>query len=799
MAIKEHVQVHRLYSSSSVRIIRLSVLVILLVMVLFDLTQSVLPKLPLFFLSLGIMWEVYFHFSLSRIDQGISVSRNTSGNPIRSFSHAALDSYYVDNTTENVLRGLLHFPQVQFMLDHIGLASADIQIHDVPLQTLAEKAFVITGTVQGNLVTTMDVFTAYLILTEPETKLLFTHEVKERDLLEVLKWARMYAQYEDTFVRPQVYEGDGFAEQLVDGWTPETEKYTTEYSVSSASSYRGMIGRESDYELFQSALLKSESRNVLLVGEAGVGKEKMLATFAYDSHAGTLDSSLNHKKIITLLVGPLVAGTTDRAELESRLQAVIAELSHASNIILYIPELQEIVGDSSYNINLSGALLPYLKDGALPIIASLTPENYKRYVEKSSLQEVFTTISLSEPDIEVVKQILCMHVLSREQRLAVIIPIQTIDTIIKLSKKYLPDDVLPGSAVRLLEDSVQGHKVTSHELHHKQIVTSEDITHIVESKVHAPIAAPQKEEKALLLHLDQKLHERVIGQKAAIASIADAIKRVRSGVSDHVRPVSFLFLGPTGVGKTETAKALAAVYFGGEDHMIRLDMSEYVDTDSVNRLLGAPPGAGDERGELTEKVHDNPYMLLLLDEFEKAHPSILDLFLQVLSDGRLTDNKGRTVSFTDTIIIATSNAGSMLIQDAIQQHKSLDSTFHESLIKQLETEHIFKPELLNRFDGVITFNPLTEEELVVIVTLLLKEVTASMAEKDITVVFDREVIEHIARDGADPQFGARPLKRYIQDTVEDTLATLTLEEKISRGDIVHFILGADGKITTMAA
>ena len=315
----------------------------------------------------------------------------------------------------------------------------------------------------------------------------------------------------------------------------------------------------------------------------------------------------------------------------------------------------------------------------------------------------------------------------------------------------------------------------------KRILTEEEVIKIVEGKAHVALAAPTEGEKSLLLHLEDELHKNIIGQDQAITALAQALRRLRSGINEQTRPTSFLFLGPTGVGKTETAKTLADLYYGGNKSMIRLDMSEYSDESGEKRLLGATPGEGDGRGELTEKVRDNPNSLILLDEFEKAHPRILDLFLQVFEDGRLTDNKGKTVSFVNCIIIATSNAGSSFISDEIKNGKNIDN---KKLLDYLQAQHLFKPELLNRFDEVVVFRPLVLTEINDITKLLLTDLHARMQEQDIQLSFNEDVIAKVTKDGFDQQYGARPIKRYIQDTLEDLLSQKLLSNEIKRGDKV---------------
>lgn len=791
----EHVHLHRFYSSAVVRLLRLLFFSGLLAILVFSFTLGQYPKLALFIFSCFIMWEIFFHFSLSRFTPQVSVKETGGKNIFSSLTHEALDSF-VSATSTEIVGKLLQFPQVRFLLDRAALSQQDIPVESLTQETWLKEAYRLTLAVQGTYITTMDLMAAYLLLLEPKTKLLFSRELKPIDLEAMLIWARMTYPHEELPKEPGVHiVGNGVGEALISGWTPETKNYTTDFTSLALRTGYSIIGREKEYHALINALTKPEMNNVLLIGEVGAGKEKLVEAFAMDSFAGKLPPRVNHKRIITLMVGPLLAGAENRAELEERLQAIVAELSHAGNIILSIPELQEVMGESSYNLNLSGALLPYLKNSNLPIIATMTPGNYKTYMEKNGLREVFSVIELREPDVDVARKMLYKKIPEFERNIDVIIPYRTLKSALLYAPKYLPDDVLPGSAIRLLADAAQNTEGATM-LHEQRVVMPEAIIAQVEGKVHAAVAAPEKEEKELLLSLEQKLHERIIGQSEAISVISDALRRLRSGVTQHDRPVSFLFLGPTGVGKTETAKALADLYFGGEEKILRLDMSEYTDEAGVRRLLGAVPGSGDERGELTDKIHDNPYTLVLLDEFEKAHPKILDLFLQILADGRLTDNKGRTVSFSNAIIIATSNAGSEFIREAVQKGIGIDASFQKQLLDYLQTTNLFKPELLNRFDAVVTFEPLSLSQIQDVAKLMLAEVKKRLGAQDITVVFDEKVIALVAKNGYDEEFGARPLRRYIQDTIEDAIAKRELEDSLKRGSTITFAVDGSGNITS---
>lgn len=433
----------------------------------------------------------------------------------------------------------------------------------------------------------------------------------------------------------------------------------------------------------------------------------------------------------------------------------------------------------------------------MPIIATITNGNFKAYVQENPIHEVFTVVKLEPPDLDIAIKMLFQKAVSIESRYSVSISYKAILAAMEYAHVYMQDGVLPGSAVTLLADTANTVSLAKQgvvRVGKKKLVTAEQIKKIVEEKTHVAVGAPDREESQKLLHLEELLHNRVIGQNEAISVISEALRRVRSGLKIGTRPISFLFLGPTGVGKTETAKALAQQYFGGEEKIIRLDMSEYTDDTGVKRLLGALPGEGQERGELTDKIHDHPFSLVLLDEFEKAHAKILDLFLQIFEDGRLTDNKGRTVSFSNAIVIATSNAGSEFIREEVKSGSAKQADFQRRLLEILQAQHIFKPELLNRFDAIVTFTPLGENEVRSVVKLMLSTLEKKLLEQDITLVVSDEVVAEISQKGFDEQFGARPLRRYIQDTLEDAIASMKLANEIGRGNTVTVSVGEAGAL-----
>ncbi len=767
--------------------IRLLGVFFLMLLALSQLSHNTFPKFPLFFLGIFLMIEVFYRYKISRVFPSVSLPTNT-GDINQSCTQPVLYAFLTKLTTPGIITDILRFEQARFILEKAGIAQKELTFISLPPEDLKRYAAETAKSLHGTFVTIMDVMAAYLLMTEEQTKLLFAKKLKPEDLLHILQWSRIEYSSEETPKKVRVhFEGGGIGEALTTGWTLETKKYTRDITSGLVRTQPSLVGRELEFKTMVDALLKTENNNVLLIGEPGIGKENLVSAFAYASYVGSVPAPVQNKQVLELMIGPLIAGTSDRSNLESRLQAIIEEVSHAGNVILYIPELQNMLGSSSFNIDLSGALLPYLKDGIIPIIATVTKGNYKTYLEQNPLKEVFELIKLDEPDKQTATFMLFDKTHTIEWHNRVIITYRALITAIGYANRYVDDGALPGSAVTLLEDTANTlslSKIPYFDRTRKKLVLDDYVLKKIEEKTKIAVSAPNDAEKDLLLHLEDRLHERVIDQVEGITVIAEAMRRLRSGLASSTRPISFLFLGPTGVGKTETAKALADLYYGGEDNMIRLDMSEYSDQDGVRRLLGAAPGEGTERGELTDKIHDHPASLVLLDEFEKANTKIHDLFLQVLEDGRLTDNKGRTVSFINSIIIATSNAGAEFIREEIKKGTAVDKQFQQRLLDYLQTLKLFRPEFLNRFDDVVTFKPLGKSEVFKIAQLMLQSLAKKLLEKDINARFDDKLLTKIAMDGVNEEFGARPLRRFIQDNIEDIISQKMLKDEIKRGSSV---------------
>lgn len=518
-------------------------------------------------------------------------------------------------------------------------------------------------------------------------------------------------------------------------------------------------------------LSQSSGRNIILVGPPGSGKSALIRHLGKLIVSGDAPPALATKRIVVLDLTKLLSGIKTQGELAERIKEIFEEVSFAQNVILVIEEIHELgMGEVGANFNLYSLMENYLEEDAFQFIATTESENYSKVLEKNaSLVRIFRKVEVESASSMDTLNILEYRSIEAQRKSKVKVTFIALKTIVELSQKFIRDRVLPDSAVSVLKE-VLAEPVYGW-------VTKEVVKKVISQRVKVPMVDVGNLDKGKMLNLEEELHGRLIGQEQAVKAVSDALRRSATGLSGSGRPIgSFLFVGPTGVGKTELAKTLAEVYFKTEGAFLRFDMSEYQNPESIVRLIG---GVG-EGGLLTEAIRNKPYALLLLDEFEKAHEKILTLFLQVLDEGRLTDGAGRVVSFQNTIIIATSNAGSLLIAQGIKQGKSLeviDKEVNDELLK------IFKPELVNRFDEVVLFKPLSQEELQKIVFIKLSALQKQMRDQGYLVEFAPELMSELAKKGFDPVLGARPLRRLIQDTLEAKLSRLILENKLNKGEV----------------
>ena len=622
-----------------------------------------------------------------------------------------------------------------------------------------------------------------------------------------------------------------------------------------------VIGRDDAIERVVQILSRRSKNNPCLIGEPGVGKTAVAEGLAQKIVSGAVPEILKNKKVITLDMSSMIAGAKYRGEFEERLKKAMEEIHKAGNIILFIDELHTIIGAGAAEgaIDAANILKPALARGEIQVIGATTLEEYRKYVEKdAALERRFQPITLSEPTVEESIQILKGIRDKYEAHHRVKITDKAIEAAVNMSVRYISDRFLPDKAIDLvdeaasririktltappdvkdLEDRISGikkekeaaitvqdyekaaklrdeEKALSEELDATKknweksnstaetVVTENEIAEIISMWTGVPVKAIEETESERLLKLEEILHKRVVGQAEAVTAVSKAIRRGRVGLKDPKRPIgSFIFLGPTGVGKTELSKALAEAMFGDEDAMIRIDMSEYMEKHTVSRLVGSPPGyvGYEEGGQLTEKVRRKPYSVVLFDEIEKAHPDVFNMLLQILEDGILTDSQGRRVDFRNTVIIMTSNLGANRI---VEQKKSLGFSAgeadadrdYEQIKSEVmsEVKQAFRPEFLNRLDEMIVFHRLDTDDIRAIAEKMLDTLKNRLADNKIEAEFTEDAIAKIAAEGFDPVYGARPIRRVIQTGVEDMIAERMLEGKVAAGDKIKVTV-IDGK------
>jgi ATP-dependent Clp protease ATP-binding subunit ClpC len=533
---------------------------------------------------------------------------------------------------------------------------------------------------------------------------------------------------------------------------------------------------------------ESGYNGILLVGPTGVGKGAIIDGIAQLMVQENVPKFLQDKRLVELDAARLISGVTPE-QAEGRLVEMVDEVNRAGNIVLFIDNVETICGITSGNegsLDLSEVLANAIERKEIFCFAAATDKNYSQFLENRSLANVMAKIDIKEPVGNQAIQIIESKIGYLEGKYNVYFSYNAIEHAVKLTSQYIHDKYLPEKAIIVLE---QVAAQVSKKRGRQRLVSHEDIARVVSEITGIPVTKISETESKVLLHLEDKIHERMIDQEEAVQMVSASLRRARAGMREGKRPIAnFLFLGPTGVGKTELAKAVADIYFGNEKYMIRVDMSEYQHADSIPKMIGDERGA---IGYLTEAVRKQPFSLVLLDEFEKAHPQILNLFLQVMDDGRLTDGQGRTIDFTNAIIIATSNAGSLFIQEQIRAGVKIVQIKEALINEHLNT--IMKPELVNRFDGVIVFKPLAKEDVIQIARLMLNKTKKMLETKGISLNIAEEGIAKLAELGFDPKFGARPLRRVLQEKIDDSIANKILTGELKRRDTV--IIDEEAKVT----
>jgi ATP-dependent Clp protease ATP-binding subunit ClpC len=566
--------------------------------------------------------------------------------------------------------------------------------------------------------------------------------------------------------------------------TPTLDKYGMDLTDAARDREVGfLIGHEAEYDRLVETLARPINPNALMIGEAGIGKNAIIQHLAFCMVKDDVPRGLFDKRLVELQLQSLIAGAPPE-ELDARLKAIVDEIFTAGNIILYIPDIHNLVRTSgTAYLSAADALMPIITANQFPIVGTSYPKEFKQFIEpRSDFVGMFESIMVNEISEAEAEKVLTYESFLLERQSRITVSFGAIKRAVILAKKYLRGKYLPASAEELLKSAI-----VDAERRGEKTVTPDRVTAVAEEKVNIPMHEAEGAEAEKLLHMEALIHERIVGQDEAVKAVAQALREYRSGLTRKGGPIaSFLFVGPTGVGKTELAKILTEIQFGSQKMMVRFDMTEYQDKTSFYRFIGSPDGT--VRGALTDAVLEKPYSLVLLDEFEKAFPDILNLFLQVFDDGRLTDNMGHVVDFTNTIIIATSNAHSDIINEALARGESM-TNIAEYLKARLVD--ILKPELLNRFSKIIVFKNLEVGELPKIVQINVDELIAAVKSQGITLTFAPEAISRISKLGYDPAFGARPLRRVIDEYIRAPLSEAMLAKKITKGARVTCIVKDD--------
>lgn len=559
-----------------------------------------------------------------------------------------------------------------------------------------------------------------------------------------------------------------------------------------------VIGREKETNRIIEILLRRIKNNPCLIGEPGVGKTAIAEGLAQRIAIGNVPNELKNKKIIVLDIAQIVAGSKYRGDFEERIKKILNEVKEAKNVILFIDEIHIIVGAGAAEgaIDAANILKPFLARGEIQVIGATTINEYRKYIEKdSSLERRFQPVLLEEPTEEETIQILLGIKEKYENYHKIEISLEAIKSAVTLSKRYITDRFLPDKAIDVIDEACVKARET------KRIVEKIDIERVVSDFTKIPINLDEEKDFYILKNLEKEIHKTVVGQDEAVSLVSKTIRRGRTGLADENRPIgSFLFLGPTGVGKTEVSKAVCEILFGTKENLIRVDMSEYMLPSDSSKLLGASPGfVGYEDGSnFIKKIRKNPYSIILFDEIEKAHPDVINILLQILDDGRLTDNFGKTTNFKNTIIIMTSNIGGKLITNNKKLGFSLENDSnieYENIRKEVlkEARENFSPEFLNRIDELVVFRKLNHNELKQISNIMLDKISKRMENKNIKVNFMNNINEFIISKIEDDSLGARPIRRIIQDFIQDKIVDEYLEGNIKSGDSIN-ILAEDSEI-----
>lgn len=697
-------------------------------------------------------------------------------------------------TSQALILALLKSKEVQILLIRLAVPVnqlsefiSDVKNSSNDISGIFIRALEIAIAEGHDQIETGDLFLA-LVLYDPSLKeAVFRLKVEPEDIANVIYWQtkikRKYLAGHQLFNTKNLSLTGGIGRDWAYGYTNVLNRYSEDISelvkVGGLDSLE-LEAKDREITLIEDTLTRAENHNVVIVGDPGVGKKTTVYGLAKKIYHGQSTSILSNRRLLELDAEAILAGSDNPGEVIERIRSIFNEAAYAGNIILFIEGLASITtsDDKVGRVNAVEAILPFLESTNVYIVGTMSKKDYKNYFASNQILNAhFVKVELHEPSFDETIRII-EDVLPRiENRTGTIISYEAIKEAVKLTDKFIQDLPQPEKTINLL-DQVATKKASNKE---NRMVLPVDIDQALTTQTNVPVGEIENREKEALLHLEDRMRERVIGQKEALSAIANALRRARAGVVDSKKPIgSFLFLGPTGVGKTQTAKTLADLYFGSEGSMIRFDMSEYQQKQDIYRLIG-DPNSPDSQGLLTGAVKERPFSLLLLDEIEKADPNILNLFLQVLDEGQITDSFGQKCSFQSTIIIFTSNAGSEFIRQNVGRGDY--QNLQKGLIDFVQKSNLFRPEFLNRFTQVIVFSPLSFEEIGQVAHLLIAKLTKLLEkERGIFITVDEPAIAKLAELGYDPEMGARPMERSLQEHLENVLAKKILAGEINRGD-----------------
>ena len=792
-------------SSTSLTVLRIFLVLLFSLLIVLALVEQSF-KQAYFWMALlaaALMFEIFYHEKVletkpTKNVSEISATENIADSLTLSCAKLLLRGGAWTLVSE-VLNGLIQDQKIRSFFEKAGFSKEDVRsflkasvAEPLDLHSLLLKAKDFTLAEKRLFIDELDLLLALFAQSQVLNKAAFNTALKEPDLLNIAFWVRnLFEKSERHFwEKPPSTYGPGFSSVWEGGWTLESEKYsrnlTEEVLRGKISGH--LVGRQPTILQVEEVLSRSTKRNVIVIGEAGVGKTTIVHGLAEKSAFANLPEALKYKRFFELELSALLS-SAQVGVLEERLNNIITEISHAGDVVLFIPEIEFLATNESGGVDITGLILGAVQEANLQIIGTTTRAAYKKYIEpKAAFAESFEVVEIPEPGKSESIRILEEAASNIETRDKIFITYKAIEKAVDLSQRYMVDRVLPGKAIDLLDEAAAAASIQK-----EGILKPELVEQTVSQKTKTPVTLASGREAKTLLDLEGELHKRIIDQEEAIKAISEAVRRARALNREGTRPIgTFLFLGPTGVGKTETAKALASVYFGSEERIIREDMSELQQEAAINRLIGAPPGSEgfESGGQLTEKVRANPFSVILLDEIEKAHQKIQEAFLPVLDEGKMLDSEGRQIIFTNTIIIATSNAGAEFIRESVQKATPI-SEIKRALLEKLQREGNFKPEFLNRFDDTIVYKPLSPEDVKEVVKLMVKQLSDRMKKQDIEMSVDESTLLWLAQRGYDPTYGARPLRRIIQNEVEATLARKILSGEINRGSKVDVNVNQD--------